>query len=157
MQENTNIKVFSCLVVAAVLSSAERLGDKIKAVVSQAPSLDGTENFKHNIKNRGVVGTVRVALMGITDTLRGLIGLSPAYIKVVGIRGKELAIMELSPDEVRHVPQSSHVIHAIRLFCTPPLSIAAWHSSCCSICAVPNEGTAGTHYRKCVLGACILA
>jgi hypothetical protein len=107
--------------VAPVLTSAERLGDKIKAVVSQAPSLDGAENFKYNIKNRGVVGTVRLALMGITDTFRGLIGLSPAYIKIVGILGKDLAIMELSPDEARPLQCFTHHIMHISLLCSTTL------------------------------------
>ncbi len=76
------------------------MGHKVRAIVSQAPSLDGLANIMFIMRQRGVVASMRIALMGLTDMCRGLFGLSPAYIRMFGKEKTGFPVLELSADEV---------------------------------------------------------
>lgn len=88
-----------------MLTAGARLGNTVKAIISQAPSLDGMTNLMLIMKQRGLVTSVRMVFMGMTDMCRGLFGLNPAYVPMFGRERHGFAILELSPDEV-HGPIS---------------------------------------------------
>lgn len=77
-----------------LVSAAELQHQSVKCILSQVPHLDGGIASKIGMQKRGVFGTLRLAYAGIADSLRGLLGLSPFYIKIAGVPG-ELAFMML--------------------------------------------------------------
>lgn len=82
-----------------VVLAASRLGDKVRAVISQAPTLDGKANLAFNIKNRGVASTMRIVFSGVVDYLRNFCGLPSAYITLADLPGT-LAVMTISQKEL---------------------------------------------------------
>ena len=56
----------------------------IKAVVSQVPHLDGRAASKRGARQRGILGTVRLAILAISDIMRSFLGLQPIYIRIAG-------------------------------------------------------------------------
>jgi len=79
---------------------ASKLGARVSAVVSQSPSLDGLENVILNLKKRGFLGSLRMILAAITDGLRSLFNISPASMKVIGVKGYDFSILQLDQKEV---------------------------------------------------------
>lgn len=72
----------------------------IKAVISQVPHLDGRAASKRSAVKRGVLGTVRMAILALSDIVRSYLpGMSPVFVKIVGTT-KETAYMNLSPTEL---------------------------------------------------------
>jgi len=83
-----------------VIEAAAALGDKVKAVVSQAPTLDGRQNTIFNMRNRGILASLRLVLNGLTDLSRRAIGLSTLYLPIVGLKGRDIALMEVDQKEL---------------------------------------------------------
>jgi predicted alpha/beta hydrolase len=61
---------------------------RLAAVVAQVPF----SGFPRRVEGRSAMATLRLLGAMITDTVRGWLGLAPAYIRVVGLPG-ELAVM----------------------------------------------------------------
>jgi pimeloyl-ACP methyl ester carboxylesterase len=61
-----------------------RKNSAIKAIVSQVPHLDGKVASKRGARQRGILGTVRLAILAISDMIRARLGLEPIYIRIVG-------------------------------------------------------------------------
>jgi pimeloyl-ACP methyl ester carboxylesterase len=61
---------------------------RLAAVVAQVPF----SGFPRRVEGRSAMATLRLLGAMITDTVRGWMGLAPAYIRVVGLPG-ELAVM----------------------------------------------------------------
>jgi len=66
-----------------LLSEDKETSESIKCLISQVPHLDGRAASLRSIKQRGFVGSLRVALIAILDFTRAAFGLSPAYVKIV--------------------------------------------------------------------------
>lgn len=81
-----------------VLKVASEYKDGIKAVISQVPNLDGKQASKRGIKERGILGSIRVAILSLTDMLFATLGLSPIYVKIVGY-SDEVSYMIMSEKE----------------------------------------------------------
>jgi dienelactone hydrolase len=77
---------------------------RLAAVVAQVPF----NGFPRRVEGRSAMATLRLLGAMITDTVRGWMGLAPAYIRVVGLPG-ELAVMA-SPEAQQAIDrmQSSH-------------------------------------------------
>ena len=56
----------------------------IKAVISQVPHLDGRAASKRGARQRGILGTVRLAILALSDIMRSFFGLQPIYIRIAG-------------------------------------------------------------------------
>ena len=56
----------------------------IKAVVSQVPHLDGRAASKRGARQRGILGTFRLAILALSDIMRSFFGLEPIYIRIAG-------------------------------------------------------------------------
>jgi len=76
----------------------------IRAVVSQSPHLDGRINRKKNIApppvGRGLIGALKLTRAALADMFRTAVGLSPAYVPIVGPLGS-VSLMPLPPDELQ--------------------------------------------------------
>lgn len=85
-----------------VLVAAARAAPEvtIKAIMSQVPHLSGIEASKTSLKQRGLWGAVRLLMVGLHDSLRSRLGLSAAYIRLVGRPG-QLVFMQLSEEQER--------------------------------------------------------
>jgi pimeloyl-ACP methyl ester carboxylesterase len=82
-----------------VIMAAEKLGDAVKCVVSQVPHMSGRDASKRAISQRGVLGTLKLAVLIIADYARNMLGLTPLYIKIVGSVG-EISYMALSDYDI---------------------------------------------------------
>lgn len=80
-----------------VVQVANELNGSIRSVISQVPHLDGKAASVRGIKQRGTIGTIRVAVLAITDYVFGFIGLQPIYVKIVG-SFNDVAYMMLSDE-----------------------------------------------------------
>mmetsp|Transcript_40630 Transcript_40630/g.99808 ORF Transcript_40630/g.99808 Transcript_40630/m.99808 type:complete len:406 (+) Transcript_40630:124-1341(+) len=90
----------SSLAGGHVLTAAALLRDHVRAVISQSPSLDGQASFELNLEKLGTKRAARMLFAAITDQLRGWLGLTPAYVKILGEEGKDmLSVMTVSPQE----------------------------------------------------------
>ncbi|CAN0106617.1 unnamed protein product [Ascophyllum nodosum] len=73
--------------------------ESIRAVISQTPHLDGRAASKRAIKQRGTMGTLKMAAATLGDGLRGLLGMQARYVSVVGCEGDgKVALMTLSQE-----------------------------------------------------------
>eukprot|EP01034_Spumella_vulgaris_P032850 gene32850-40550_t len=81
-----------------VLKVAADLGPSmVKAIISQVPHLDGKAASKRGIADRGVVGTLKVAMLASADYLLShVLGFEPIYVKISGLKS-EVAYMPLTP------------------------------------------------------------
>jgi hypothetical protein len=86
-----------------VLSMASELTNKktvkVSAVVTQMPFLDGNRASLKNLKERGFPLTLRLVLASIQDHMRSIVGLSPAMIRIIGVKGS-LAYMNVIPEQL---------------------------------------------------------
>mmetsp|Transcript_6822 Transcript_6822/g.15093 ORF Transcript_6822/g.15093 Transcript_6822/m.15093 type:complete len:428 (-) Transcript_6822:260-1543(-) len=82
-----------------VIVTAAKYRAAISAVVSQVPHLSGVEASKLGMSRRGLLGGLRLLAAGLHDRLRGLVGRSPAYVRLVGRPG-DLAFMLLHEEEL---------------------------------------------------------
>lgn len=71
--------------------------NNIVAVVAQAPFLRPASSNKKLSKRRGQLGKMRLALAALQDAARGYLGLSPAVIPILGLRG-QLSMMPTTPE-----------------------------------------------------------
>ncbi|GLC44875.1 hypothetical protein PLESTF_000463600 [Pleodorina starrii] len=86
-----------------VLSTAASLGpDRVKVVVANEPYLQAQRAVAKLIQERGVLPMARALAAAMNDKVRGLLGLPPAYIKLIGGPG-ELALLQLSEEEMAQV------------------------------------------------------
>ncbi|GFR51775.1 hypothetical protein Agub_g14230 [Astrephomene gubernaculifera] len=86
-----------------VLCTAAALGpDKVAAVVANEPYLQAQKAVSKLIQERGVLPMARVVAAAMNDKVRSLLGLPPAYIKLVGGAG-ELSLLQLGEEELAHV------------------------------------------------------
>lgn len=53
-----------------VVLAAAQLQGRVKAIVTQAASLDGVRNVMFNLEKRGVWGVLRILLAALTDIAR---------------------------------------------------------------------------------------
>ena len=73
----------------------------IKGVIAQVPHLDGRKASTAAIVHRGMIGTLRIAILCFFDTvLSFMLDNSPFYVKIVGLKN-ETAYMILTPDEMK--------------------------------------------------------
>eukprot|EP01038_Epipyxis_sp_PR26KG_P005283 gene5283-7344_t len=73
--------------------------DSVKCIISQVPHLNGKAASKRGIKDRGLVGSLKVAILSISDLLRSFLGLDPIYVKIAG-KKTDVAYMMLTDDEL---------------------------------------------------------
>jgi len=85
------------LSIAAEFANSKEV--KVSAIVSQMPFLDGNKSSLKNIKERGLRLTLRLVLASIQDHMRSFVGLPPAMIRVIGLRGS-LAYMNVKEDQL---------------------------------------------------------
>lgn len=71
--------------------------NNIVAVVAQAPFLRPASSNKKLSKRRGQLGKMRLAVAALQDAARGYLGLSPAVIPILGLRG-QLSMMPTTPE-----------------------------------------------------------
>lgn len=85
-----------------VLTAAHALKpNAIRGVISQVAHLDGIAATQCAIKQRGVVGTIRVLSLALADfVMSQLLGFSPIYIKIAG-NLNETAYMSLSDEDLK--------------------------------------------------------
>lgn len=83
-----------------VLVVGNEMQDKVKAIISQIPNLDGKAASKRGIVTRGFFGTLQLGVAAIIDTLLDVFGLPPLYIKIVGVKG-DLCYMTLTEPEMK--------------------------------------------------------
>ncbi|KAG2433156.1 hypothetical protein HYH02_012700 [Chlamydomonas schloesseri] len=82
-----------------VLATAAALGPgRVKAVVANEPYLQAQAAVAKLLRERGAVSIARAMAAAVNDKVRGLLGLPPAYIKLVGRTG-ELALLQLNDEE----------------------------------------------------------
>ncbi len=83
-----------------VLKVAQDLGPSIiRCVISQVPHLDGRLASRRGIVQRGVLGTLRVAVLAAADVVSQTLGLPPVYVKIAG-SSSEVAYMMLSAEQL---------------------------------------------------------
>ncbi|GIM14904.1 hypothetical protein Vretimale_17750, partial [Volvox reticuliferus] len=86
-----------------VLCTAASLGpDRVKVVIANEPYLQAQRAVTQLIQERGVLPLARALAVAMNDKVRGLLGLPPAYIKLIGRKG-ELALLQLSDEEMEQV------------------------------------------------------
>ncbi|KXZ53858.1 hypothetical protein GPECTOR_6g776 [Gonium pectorale] len=86
-----------------VLTTAAALGlQRVKAVVANEPYLQAQSAVAKLIRERGMLPLARAITAAVNDKVRGLLGLPPAYIKLIGTKG-ELSLLQLSEEEMSHV------------------------------------------------------
>jgi alpha-beta hydrolase superfamily lysophospholipase len=71
-------------------------GEQLAAIIAQVPHISGPAAVRATISTAGIVGALRVTLVGARDVLRVLLRRQPAYIASVGLPG-QVAVMT-SPD-----------------------------------------------------------
>lgn len=85
---------------ALVVSSQLAGSGAIKGVIAQVPHLNGKVASFNGIKKRGLLGTVRVAIIAALDFVRSALFHRPhIYVKIAG-RYNETSYMPLSEDEL---------------------------------------------------------
>ena len=67
--------------------------------IMQVPHLSGLEATKASIRNRGLLGAIRIFLAGLHDRARAAAGLPAAYLRVAGTPGSN-SFMELEQNEL---------------------------------------------------------
>jgi pimeloyl-ACP methyl ester carboxylesterase len=68
----------------ALVIASELGPTRIKSVISHVPHLDGREASKKAISQRGILKTIRIIILSISDfILSHFLGLSPIYVKIV--------------------------------------------------------------------------
>ncbi|GAX72550.1 hypothetical protein CEUSTIGMA_g6.t1 [Chlamydomonas eustigma] len=82
-----------------LVAAAAHQNHSISAVISQIPLLSGRAASRAALATRGVVGTLKTAVLAVHDVARSLLGLSPVYIRIVG-KTDELALMQLPVEEL---------------------------------------------------------
>ncbi|PNH08422.1 hypothetical protein TSOC_005011 [Tetrabaena socialis] len=88
-----------------VLATAAALGpERVKAVVANEPYLQATRAAAKLVQERGVLPLARAFAVAMNDKLRGMLGLPPAYIKLIGGKG-ELSLLQLSDEVQRPTPK----------------------------------------------------
>ncbi len=65
----------------------------------QVPHLSGLEATKASIKNRGLLGAIRIFLAGLHDRARAAVNPPAAYLRVAGTPGSN-SFMELEQEEL---------------------------------------------------------
>jgi len=85
------------LSIAAELANTKEV--KVSAVISQMPFLDGNRSAMKNMKERGLSLTLRLVLSSIQDHMRSFVGLPPAMIRIIGLRGS-LAYMNVIEEQL---------------------------------------------------------
>lgn len=87
--------------VLTVTSQLQQEGKRdisgIVGVVAQAPFLKPGASTKRSSKKRGKLGKLRLVFAAYQDAARGRLGLAPAVIRILGVRG-QLAMMPTSPE-----------------------------------------------------------
>lgn len=78
-----------------VLKVANEVGGVVKAVISQSPFLSGRNMSKKGIKERGILGSLRVLSLSLLDFILSTAKLDAVYVRIVGSPG-QVAYMTLS-------------------------------------------------------------
>jgi len=99
--DSSRLSLFGhCMAGGLVIQAAAKLQDRVKAVISVVPMLDGRHNLWYSMESRGVFGSLRLLLCGVTDMVRGVLGMSPAYVPIIGLKDKhQFAVIEAAKSE----------------------------------------------------------
>jgi len=81
---------------------ASKLKDKgfLKGIVAQVPHLDGKAASLRGIKSRGLLDTLRLLCISVSDIIRGILGFSPLYVKIAGL-ANETAYMPMTEQDLQ--------------------------------------------------------
>jgi cephalosporin-C deacetylase-like acetyl esterase len=83
----------------ALVAASQLDAGTVKAIVSQVPHLDGKNASKRALLTRGVVKTLKTAVVSLTDIVRWGLGLLPLYVKIAGTT-TDLSFMTMTQDEL---------------------------------------------------------
>lgn len=103
-------------VITAAVSDAVSQSKAVKAIISQAPHLDGRAASKRVIKDRGLLGTIRTACLALGDMILSQLGYATLYIKIAGKKG-EIAYMTMTEEQL-NMYFSKH----------PPIYLGGWRN-----------------------------
>lgn len=85
-----------------VIAAAAELGpENVKGVISQAPHLDGNAASWNSIVKRGFFGTIGIIWLASLDYLRGAVGLSPLYVKIISSNSTDISYLTVTPEDLK--------------------------------------------------------